>query len=418
VLYATANRLAAARIEEESPVTKRRGFGLPNLAMAVAVALAACGGSPAAPGAKAAFSIYFVSDLTGVTAAIGQPMSSGSKAYIDWTNKQGGVNGHKINLTILDDGQDVNKVKLDIQQAANAGALGILGANSSNGWSPNAPQAAANQISIMGLGFTDPQIEPAQPYLYSLSPSYIAMSTMDFNFIKEQLIKNNSAPANPKIAFYHYTSAAVSTMIGFYKQLAQPLGWQITTDQQFAQNATDVSSQATAIANSGTDVVIANLIDSLAPLAVKALREKGFKGPIVNFTGASSPATFAALKDPGYYSLRAYLATTDISQPGVQAVVDHAKAVGGTEGMANLYWSYGWVNAAVMLAGVKKCGDSCDKVKLNTALDNLGKVDVNGLNPDVQLTPTQHRTVTTGLYFHWDSGKSQEVPQGTWVSGK
>jgi hypothetical protein len=36
----------------------------------------------------------------------------------------------------------------------------------------------------------------------------------------------------------------------------------------------------------------------------------------------------------------------------------------------------------------------------------------------VQLTSTQHRTVTTGLYFHWDSGKSQEVPQGTWVSGK
>src|SRR5258706_9800295 len=142
------------------------------------------------------------------------------------------------------------------------------------------------------------------------------MSTMDFNFIKEQLIKNNLAPASPKLAFYHYPSAAVTSMIGFYKQLAQPLGWQIVADQSFAQNATDVSSQASAVVSSPADVVIANLIDSIAPLTVKTLREKGFKGPIVNFTGASSPKTFSALKDPGYYSLRGDLATTDTSNPG------------------------------------------------------------------------------------------------------
>jgi branched-chain amino acid transport system substrate-binding protein len=399
-------------------VVRRHRIGLPSMAMLAAVVLMGCGGSAAPAGPKAPFAVYFVSDLTGVTASIGQPMSSGAKAYIDWTNKQGGANGHKLNLTILDDGQDVNKVKIDIQQAATANALAIMGANSSNGWSPNAPQAGVNQISIIGLGFTDPQIEPAQPYLYSLSPSYVGMSTMDFNFIKDQLIKNNLAPASPKIAFYHYTSAAVSTMIGFYKQLAAPLGWQITTDQQFAQNATDVSSQATAVVNGHTDVVIANLIDSLAPLAVKTLRAKGFTGPIVNFTGASSPGTFAALKDSGYYSLRAYLATTDTSQPGVQGVVDHAKAVSDTQGMTNLYWSYGWVNAAVVVAGIKKCGDGCDHIKFNTALESVGKIDVNGLNPNVQLTTAQHRTVTTGLYFHWDNGKSQEIPQGTWVSGK
>jgi branched-chain amino acid transport system substrate-binding protein len=382
-----------------------------------AVLAAACGGSTSAP-AKAEYSVYFVSDFTGVTASIGQPMASGAKAYIDWTNKQGGVNGHHLKLTTLDDGQDVNKVKLDIQQAAGAGALAIMGANSSNGWSPNAPQATSNKIAVIGLGFTDPQIEPAQPYLYSLSPSYIGMSTMDFNFIKDQLIKNNLAPANPKLAFYHYTSAAVSTMVGFYKQLAQPLGWPIVTDQQFAQNVTDVSSQATAVVNSHADVVIANLIDSIAPLTVRTLREKGSTGPIVNFTGASSPVTFGALKDTGYYSLRAYLATTDTGQPGVQAVVDHANSVSGTTGMNNLYWSYGWVNAAVVVAGIAKCGDACDSVKFNTALENVGKVDVNGLNPNVLLSPAQHRTVTTGLYFHWDTAKNQEVPQGTWVSAK
>lgn len=389
------------------------------VALGAVGALTACGAASSSPsqGNKSPYSVYFISDLTGVTASIGQPQLSGTKAYIDWANKQGGVNGHKINLTTLDDGQDVQKVKVDVQQAASADALAIVGANSSNGWSPNASFIQQQQITTIGLGFTDPQIDPNPPYLFLTSPSYLQMATMDFNFITDQLIKHGLASSNPRIGFYHYTSAAVSTMITYYKQIMQTKGWQLTSDQSFAQNATDTSSQATALVQGKTDVVVANLIDSIAPLAVRTLREKGFTGPVVNFSGASSPATFSALKDPGYYSLRIFYATTDTDQPGITEIVRRARAVGDTDGMNNLYWSFGYAQAAAILAGIKKCGDSCDRVKFSDTLQSAGKVDLNGLNPDAQLTPTRHRLATNGVYFQWDNGKGREVPVGGFVSG-
>jgi ABC-type branched-subunit amino acid transport system substrate-binding protein len=344
-------------------------------------------------------------------------MSSGSKAYIDWANKQGGVDGHKINLTILDDGQDVNKVKVDIQQAATAGALAILGANSSNGWSPNGPLITQNQIPTIGLGFTDPQLDPNTPYLYGLIPSYQQLAAIMFKFLSDTVIKNGQAPSAPRIAFYHYTSTAVSTMITYYKQTMQSKGWQLTTDQSFAQNATDTSAQATAVVQGKTDVVMANLIDSIAPLAVKTLREKGFTGPVINFTGASSSSTFSALKDPGYNSVRAVFSTLDTEQPGVAEVTRRAKAVHDTDGIDNNYFSLGWVAAAIALAAIKKCGDGCTASKLNSAIENVGKVDANGLNPDVSYSPTKHRAITSGILFRWDTGKGKELPIGGFIGG-
>jgi branched-chain amino acid transport system substrate-binding protein len=394
---------------------KNRIAGLVGLA---AVLLsAACGGSSPSPVAKGPYALYFVSDLTGTTASIGQPLEVGVRAYIDWTNKQGGASGHHLNLTALDDGQDVLKVKLDVQQASAAGALAILGANTSNGWSPNGPLITSMQIPTVGLGFTDAQLNPNTPYLYGLIPSYLQMSTMDFNFLANQLIKNGSVSASPKVAFWHYTSTAVSTMITYYKQIIQAKGYTLVADQSFAQNVTDVSSQASAVVQAKPDVVIANLIDSIAPLTVRTLREKGYTGPIINFTGASSPATFAALKDPGYYSLRAVLSTNDTDQPGISTIVSRAKAVGDTQSMDNNYFSLGWLIGAVTVAAINKCGDSCTAVKMNTAYENVGKVDVNGLNPDVEYTPTRHRAVASGAYFQWDSAKGKEILVGGFIQG-
>src|SRR5262249_49806442 len=206
--------------------------------------------------------------------------------------------GHKLNLTSLDDAMDVGKVKINVQQAQAAGALAILGANNSSGWSPNGPFITQTQIASIGLGFTDPQLDPHTPFLYGLSPSYHQMPNMEFKLLSDTLIKNGQAPAKPKVSFLHYTSAAVATMVTFYKQIIQTNGYTFVTDQSFPLTATDVSSQASAIVQGKTDVVIGNFIDSNAPLAVKALREKGFTGPPANFSGARPPGTFQALTRP------------------------------------------------------------------------------------------------------------------------
>ncbi len=112
----------------------------------VVLLLTACGGSSNSPTAKSPYVVFFSSDQTAGTASIGKALLSAITGYIDYTNKHGGVKGHQIKLTALDDAMDIGHVKVNVQQASSANALAILGANNSNAWSANAALIATNKI--------------------------------------------------------------------------------------------------------------------------------------------------------------------------------------------------------------------------------------------------------------------------------
>jgi branched-chain amino acid transport system substrate-binding protein len=382
----------------------------------VALVLVACGGSSGGSAAKSPYVVYFSSDETAGTASIGQGLLSAITGYIDYTNKQGGVKGHQIKLVALDDAMDISHVKVNIQQASAANALAIVGANNSNAWSANATLIQQDQIPTIGLGFTDAQLATNNQYLYGLSPAYSDYVKLQVALINDVLIKGGTVPAKPRVAFYHYASTAISTMIAYQHTALTTQGWTFATDQSFAVAPTDVSSQASAVAASKPDVVIAEVLDSHAPLVLNALRQKGYTGPIVNFSAANAPATYAGLKDPTYYGQNHYLNATWTDQPGVAEVQRRAKAVNDTSLMDNGFYPFGWAAAAALVAGLNKCPDPCTSgAMLNTALGNVGKVDVNGLNPNAFYTATDHHLAHAGIYFHWDAAKNAPEPVGTWT---
>lgn len=395
-----------------------RQLRAPLVAVAViALAAAACGGSTGPSGAKTAYRLFYAGDLSGPTSGAGLPMLSGASAYVDYTNKHsGGVRGHRLTLSTLDDGFDPSKAKINIQQVANLGGLAIIGANGSNGWSPNVAYINQTQIPTLGLGFTDPQLDPPNnTFVYGLSPSYQQITDLQFALIKDVLIKNGSLPAKPRVALYHYTSAAITDQSAIQRHLLDQNGWPLTTEQSFAAAPTDVSAQAAAVVASKPDLVLAIVIDSNAPLAVKTLREKGFTGPVVTGVGASAAATFNAIGDANFYAQVHFLPTSATDQPGVSDVVKRAKEMGDTQYMDATYFTYGWAIAAAVTAALDKCADPCSPVKLNNALDHLGKVNTNGLNPDAGFSPTNHRLAEAGLYFHLDKAKNAPEPIGDWT---
>lgn len=393
--------------------TQRRWSAVAAGAVALIVA---CGGSSPS-GSKPDYRIDWFGDLTAVVAINGVPHLNGFKTVIDDTNKHGGVNGHHIQLVASDSASDVNKGRIAWQSAVAAGSLVMNGGIESIVNVPLAPLAAQNKMTLISLAVTDNFINPPQPYLYSTNLSFQGQANLQINFIKDVLIKNGQVPNNPKVALYGFTSAAVTTINGMYKAGVAALGWSIVAQESFATTATDVSSQASKVAAANPDVVLADLLDSDAALAVKALRQKGYTKPIVDFVGASSPNTFIAVADPGYYSLRAYATTINTDIPGVQAVIDRAKATGNTADIQSVYFSYGYVNGLITVGALKLCGDGCTPEKFNQSLEKIGKIDASGLNDDVQITPQRHRTVQKGIFFQYDTTNKKEVAVGGWLDG-
>jgi ABC-type branched-subunit amino acid transport system substrate-binding protein len=394
--------------------TKRRWSAL--AASALVALVVACGGSPSST-SKPDYRIDWFGDLTSVVAINGVPHLNGFKTVIDYTNKHGGANGHHIQLVPSDSASDVNKGRLAFQNAVAAGSLVMNGGIESIVSVPLAPLAGQSKMSLISLAVTDNFISNPQPYLYSTNLSYQGMANLQINFIKDVLIKNSQVPSTPKVALYGFTSAAVTTINGMYKAGVSANGWSVVAQESFATSATDVSSQASKVAAANPDVVLAAFIDSQAALAVKALRQKGYTKPIVDFVGASSPNTFIAVADANYYSLRAYASTVNTDIPGIQTVINRAKETGNTGDMQSVYFSYGYVNALVTVAALKICGDGCTAEKFNTSMEQVGKVDASGLNDDVRITAQRHRTVQRGIFFRFDPATQKEAAVGGWLDG-
>jgi branched-chain amino acid transport system substrate-binding protein len=374
----------------------------------------ACGGG-SSTGSSGTYALGWQGDLTGTAAGNGVPYLAGFQTLIQWTNQHGGVGGHQVRVLAQDDQSNGSTGTIAYQKAVADGVIAIGGAQDSQTFAgPILPRAPQDHISIFGIGMLDPSITPAQPYIYGLNISYAGMASAQVGFVRDYLIKQNLVTANPSVGFFHYTSPAVQSLVDLYRAGIAKEGWKVVSDQSFLLTATDVSSQASQTVAAKPDVLLVNLIDSNAPLAVKSLREKGYKGPIVDFTGASSSATFEALNDAGWYSLRSTYATVNTDQSGIKNIVNQAKATGNTQDITSIYFSLGYVNAAVMLQALKKCGYPCDGPKYNTALENVGKVDVSGLSDNVEMTPTRHRAMTDGIFFRYDTAAKKEVAVGSW----
>ncbi len=76
-------------------------------------------GQPTSPpaGPLKPIKIAWIESLTGMYSTLGIPAKRGVDAYVNWLNKQGGIDGHRIELTVYDNESDANKSILAFKKA-------------------------------------------------------------------------------------------------------------------------------------------------------------------------------------------------------------------------------------------------------------------------------------------------------------
>jgi ABC-type branched-subunit amino acid transport system substrate-binding protein len=354
--------------------------------------------------------------MTGPSAAQSAPHLSGFKTYVDWANGHGGTGGHRIMLNVTDDAADTNKAKVAIQSAQAENALGIFGGLESNVWGSVAPLAAQNKILQFTVGLTDNYVTPPQPYLYSMQLGQSQYALSEVRFIQKYLIPNKLVPANPTVGIFRYTSAASTELSAAIRAQAGQLGYRVVAEETFPQGATDVSSQASSIAQKNPDVLLGALLDVNAPLVMRSLREKGWKGPWVGHGGASGESTFKALNDPLYFSNRAYVLPGTPELPAAVEMANRARSTNNTAGIDVPTFVQGYLTGWFAVEALKRCSDPCDSVKFNTAMESVGTIDTKGINADVAINPQRHRAPGATIVWRWDSAKGRTVAAGDWVT--
>lgn len=310
--------------------------------------------------------------LTGTVAAPVKEMNQGAKAYIDSVNRQGGVNGRKIELRILDDGFVPKKA------AANAEQL-------------------IKQDHVFALFQTrgTPHTEAVVPILAASGVPLVAPSTgaVIFHAPVNRLIFNVRAKYQDEVikGIEHFTTLGYQQigllhvddsfgrdgLAGFEKGMAARK-LTPTIIASFARDKPDVAATAAELIKANPKALIIVSSSKNTVDVIKAIRAQGGTMQLMTLSNNSSESFVKDLGPAGVGLIMsqvtpaADLLSTILGQEFKVA----AKASGATMSYAAMD---GFVSAKVLVEGLRRAGPALTHDSFIRGLESIHQVDLGGL---------------------------------------
>lgn len=412
---------------------RRIRIGTLILATALAVVMAACGGksgskatattTTSAAGASATASppsgppiqVGVSTDLTGPTSYLGTAELAGLQTYIDYLNRNGGVNGRPIKLTVLDNRFNATTTVNQYRELVSNHVLFVTGLEGSVAASASAPLAVESKTAAIPQAYVSKFHTQPQPYLFALDMSPVVSAKLQMAFVQQLAQKANIAA--PRISAYSIDTPAAQEYREAIQAEARSRGWTVVDMEQIPLASTDVSAQASKTAAAKPDFVVSLLLDPQLSLVVPALRQAGVSTPVVEGFYGNESETFAHINDGQAYAIRDIVPIVkDSDVPAVKTMLERAQAAGLAPKQDLYMFGLGYISGMVFENALKKCGADCTPEKFNTALESVGTVDTAGLSGPVSFSATKHYLVSYGRPYRWDPQSGRLVAVGDWAT--
>jgi len=402
-------------------MSRRRPFARTAVAVAgAAVLLTACGGGgdSSAGGGTDTGGSSSDSDATGITdtsiklgthmpltgvAAPGySEISPGTKAYFDYVNDQGGVNGRKIEYTVRDDTYNPTKTTEVVNQLVlDDKVFGILQGLGTPTHSAVIDQLNEDKVpdlfaSSGALAWDDPE---KYPYTFGWQPDYEIEGKIIGKYIKEKL-------PNAKVGLYLQGDDLGADGA---KGLKQFISDQIVSEVTYTSGGTDVAPQIGKLKADGADLVVGfntPTYTALSQLTARALNYKpqwfysnvaldpNLVGTLLASysKGAVTPEAGIALLN-GNYTTK-YFATVDqTDDPWVQLWNKVWKAKGNGKPLTN-FNVYGMAGAYTFVQALQAAGQDVTRDGLVKALEEKGSSFQGPSFAPFDYSATSHRGIS------------------------
>ncbi len=375
----------------------------------VAFALAACSssssssGSSGASSSNAPYNIGFTSGLTGQFGAVGQGVRNGAEAYFDAVNKSGGVNGHPIKFTALDDALDPNTgVANMIQLVTQEHDIAVIGFHDSVVADAVAPYAAKFKVPMIAATVDQTLVQPVLPYVYAVTVQTAEYAGSEVA-MAQQLMKNHSGPV--KVAILTSSdSAGNQQWANSVAAISKSLGWDVIDNLIAPQDAPNAAPAVAKVIAAKPDVFITALgNDPWEISAVKQLQQAGATFPMINYDFASWDA-LQSLHSKQLYDVAAIAYGTASATP--EFIQDTTAANVSPNA---IYVNKGYLEAMAITAALKGCGYPCTGSQLQAQLNKLSISTGGMIQGGMHYTPTDHQAVSFMAGFQWPAGATAPV---------
>ena len=373
-----------------------------------ALAAAALAG---AANAQDAYSIGVTGALTGPPASTNAPPIEGLRLYVDRLNAAGGVNGKKIQLTVLDDQAEPSKAAANTKRLLTQDNVSLLILSSlSSTYAPVVAESKRANVPLMFMGAVCPkEVYPPAEALEFCTTAYAGGydSRAALAFIKE------TAKEPVRIGFAAMAVPLSRGEMDYAEGQAKTMGMTPVDKEVIPPPTADYTPFATKLKDADP-----NWIFSWAPWVTQvktfeALRRLGWQSDYIGWGHIEAEAELARLKDGRFYVIGANSLFQD-GLPIHKQIADEAKKANVRYPAEQL--TEGWIGGLVLEAVLKGAGWPADAAKIRAALENV-KVDTKGLRGGpIEWTKDNHfRTRQYYRVYRWDPAKSAIVQAKDWV---
>ncbi len=376
-----------------------RSFWVVLLCVCLAITLVAAGcggGKKEAPthgteAPKEPVKIGGIFDLTGATADVGVPYQQGAKAYFDYVNSQGGIDGREVKLIDIDYAYDKTKaVEVYNKLVKQDKVAAILG------WGTGDTEAlkqiiATDKIPYISGSYSEGLLNVAEcPYNFLIAASYSDQARIALKWAKD----NWKGAGKPKVAFVYNDTPFGKSPIDDAKKYATEIGFEVVADEVVDLQALDATSQVLDMKRKKADFAIIQGTSNLTATVLKDAKKNGLATKFIGLNWAADEKVVKLAQDAaeGYIGVIPFAFPTD-NVPGLAAINDYLASKGQKLEDQTQKFVQGWASAMIMLEGVKLAGDEVTGEAIKEGLETLSEFETGGLAGPVTFTADSHRGI-------------------------
>ncbi|MDR3452237.1 MAG: ABC transporter substrate-binding protein [Rhodoferax sp.] len=321
--------------------------------------------------------IASVAPFTGPLAENGEGNYIGAKAYIDYVNTQGGVNGNKIHFVREDDqykpAETLRLVEMIAKRDRPVAFINLLG---SANVALLLKEKTFDKLAIPAIGVTpgaDSLRKPGSPYIFHLQASD--------NVQLEALLDQQAAISVKRIAVVYQDIPFGKGGLKFLEENVGPKGLQIVGKVSMAAGQDDAKAAAKRMAETKAQCYLLVLTPNSASAFVRDAREAGDVTPIytMSYTPPSSIVSKAGVANAAGAALAQVTPNPDSTATGLvreyQALLTKYAPPGTPRSSFSLA---GFLAAKVTVEGLRRSGSTPTSAKLIDAINGIRDLDLGG----------------------------------------
>lgn len=275
-------------------MSKKKLIGVAATGAAAAMALAACSGGDGAGGDGGADDPIVVGislPLTGDFAEPGKGVQAGYETWAKVVNDNGGLLGRQVELSILDDASDADRVVQDYEALIAQEQVDLV----VGPFSTRLVVPASRVASEYGMLFVEPAAAAAEVFENGFDNIFYAAPAIapdHYNHLVDYILAmpEDERPQTMGVAAMD-DPFAQGTAYGLRDQLEEA-GVELVVDEVYPPNHTDFSGIAAAIADADPDLIIGGSQYQDGVNLILALQQLDYQPRMVAFSGAPTNAEF------------------------------------------------------------------------------------------------------------------------------